>query len=316
MHVPLPVKALEQEAGLPRGAAARPRPPAGHWRASAADDRYSRRVAFLKRVLPAVGVTLLLLVAGWPRLAPLLESVRIGFPVIDLREARELRMVNPRYGGLDRYNRPYVVTAAIGRQVPDRNDVMALERPKAVMTAHDGASIVLTAATGVYQSQSQLLDLFADVNLVHENGTRFVTQRAHANLSDDSAEGHDPVEGHGPSGDIAGEGFRILSKGETIIFTGESHLLFKGTKPSGAPAEPPALPAAVEVMAAQIEAAAVSPVAPPMPPPPGGAVAKPTPLRPTATPHVAAKPQPGAKHAGRIPVRDKRAVTDVRHHDG
>ena len=97
-------------------------------------------------------------------------------------------MVNPRYGGLDRYNRPYVATAAIGRQVPDRNDVMALERPKAVMTVHGGASVVLTAATGIYQSQAQLLDLFADVNLIHENGTRFVTQRAHLNLSDNSAE--------------------------------------------------------------------------------------------------------------------------------
>ena len=93
------------------------------------DDRYSRRVAFLKRVLPAIGVTLLLLVAGWSRLAPLMESVRLGFPAIDPREARELRMVNPRYGGLDRYNRPYVVTAAIGRQVPDRDDVMSPEGP-------------------------------------------------------------------------------------------------------------------------------------------------------------------------------------------
>jgi lipopolysaccharide export system protein LptC len=317
MRVLLPVKVLEREAGSPRGAAARPRPPVGHWRASATDDRYSRRVAFLKRVLPAIGVTLLLLVAGWPRLAPLLESVRLAFPAIDLREARELRMVNPRYGGLDRYNRPYVVTAAIGRQVPDRDDVMALERPKAVMTAHDGASIVLTAATGIYQSQSQLLDLFRDVNLVHENGTRFVTQRAHANLSDNSAEGHDPVEGHGPSGDIAGQGFRIFSNGETIIFTGESHLLFKGTKPSSTPAEPPALPAVVEATAARIETTvAVSSVAPPTPLPPAGAVAKPTHLRPTATPHVAAKPQPTAKHAGRIPLRDKPAMTNVRHHDG
>ena len=146
-----------------------------------------------------------MLVAGWPRLVPLLESVRLGIPAIDLREARELRMVNPRYGGFDRYNRPYVVTAAIGRQVPDRNDVVALERPKAVMTVHGGASVVLTAAIGIYQSQAQLLDLFTDVNLIHENGTRFVTQRAHLNRSDNSAEGRDPVEGHGPSGDIAGQ---------------------------------------------------------------------------------------------------------------
>ena len=312
--MPLPAKMLEQEVGLPRGAAAISYPLSGRGRISLMDDRYSRRVAFLKRVLPAVGVTLLLLVAGWPRLAPLLDSVRLGFPAIDLREARELRMVNPRYGGLDRYNRPYVLTAAIGRQVPDRNDVMALERPKAVMTVHSGASVVLTAATGIYQSQAQLLDLFADVNLIHENGTRFVTQHAHINLSDDSAEGHDPVEGHGPSGAVAGQGFQVLSKGETIIFTGESHLLFKGTKPSSTRAEPAALPAAVESAAARIEASlAVSTVPRPAPHPPGSAVATPTQGERAAIPRAPAKPQLRAKHGGGSPVDDKRAPTKAAH---
>jgi len=253
-----------------------------------------------------------LLVAGWPRLVPLLESVRLGIPAIDLREARELRMVNPRYGGFDRYNRPYVVTAAIGRQVPDRNDVVALERPKAVMTVHGGASVVLTAATGIYQSQAQLLDLFTDVNLIHENGTRFVTQRAHLNLSDNSAEGHNPVEGHGPSGDITGQGFLILSKGETIIFTGESFLLFKGTKASAALVEPPRLPAAVESAAARIEAAAAAaPVVAPTAPTPVDARAAPSHSSATATPHAAAKPQPNTKDARKIPLRDKAAVTKV-----
>ena len=308
-----PLNMLEQDLGLPPAPVARSRPATGRWRAPVLDDRYSRRVAFLKRVLPAVGVTLLLLVAGWPRLAPLLESVRLGFQAIDLREARELRMVNPRYAGLDRYNRPYVVTAAIGRQVPDRNDVMALERPKAVMTVHGGAYVVLTAATGIYQSQAQLLDLFTGVNLIHENGTRFVTRRAHLNLSDNTAEGHDPVEGHGPSGDITGQGFRILSKGETIIFTDESHLLFKGTKPSGAPAEPPELPAAVESTAARIEAAvAVSPIAPTIPPPPAHALAASPHSKVGATPHAIVKSQVVVKHARRTPVR----VAKVAHNGG
>src|SRR5206468_8185079 len=135
---------------------------------------------------------------------------------IDLREARELKMVNPRYAGIDRFNRPYVVTAAIGGQVPDRDDVMSLERPRADMTAHSGATVVVTAATAVYQSKAQLLDRLDDVNLVHEDGTRFLTQRAHVNLADNTAEGREPVEGHGPSGDIAGQGFRILAKGDTI----------------------------------------------------------------------------------------------------
>jgi lipopolysaccharide export system protein LptC len=280
--------------------------------AVATNDSYSRRVALLKRALPATGLTLLLLVSVWPRLHPLLESVRLGLPVIDLREARELRMVNPRYAGLDRFNRPYVVTAAIGRQVPDRNDVMALEQPKAVMTVHGGALIVVTAATGIYQSQAQLLDLFEDVNLVHENGTRFVTRRAHLNLADNTAEGRDPVEGHGPSGDITGEGFRILSKGDTIIFTGQSSLLLKGTKQSAKPAEPPMLPPEIIDDAARLEATAAAVlVADPVRPLPDGTMAEQYQSKPRGRPRGAARHQP-AQHAARQPS-NRSAVTKIRH---
>lgn len=280
------------------------------------EDRHSRRVALLKRVLPAIGLTLVLLIASWPRLSPLLENVRLGIPAIDLREARELRMLNPRYAGLDRYNRPYVVTAAIGRQVPDRNDVMALERPKAVMTAHGGAKVVLTAATGIYQSQAQLLDLFEDVNLVHDDTTRFVTRRAHLNLSDNTAEGHDPIEGHGPSGDITGEGFRVLSKGDTIIFTGRSFALLKGTKPGAKPAVPPELPAEIEQSAAQIETAAPAYLMAETPPLAASAGAKPAHGVPPPRPHAAVKPRQAAKHADKARPNSRPAAATVKRNAG
>jgi lipopolysaccharide export system protein LptC len=205
-------------------------------------------------MLPALGVMLLVLVAAWPRLGPLLESVGLGMPVIDLREARELRMVNPRYAGTDRFNRPYVVTAAIGRQIPSRDDLMSLERPRAEIVLRRGALVVVTATTAVYQTQAQLLDLFEDVNLIHENGTRFVTRSAHVDASANTAEGHEPVIGNGPSGDIAAQGFRILDKGDTIVFTGVSHLLLKGSKPTATSPAPPGLPAEIEAAAARIEA--------------------------------------------------------------
>ena len=237
----------------------RPLQPEFGGRAQRADDRYSRCVALLKRALPVLGVTLLVLVAAWPQLGPLLETVRLGLPLIDLREAHELRMLNPRYAGIDRFNRPYVVTSAIGRQVPNRDDLMSLEQPRAEMTMHRGAVVVVTAATAIYQTQAQLLDLFGDVNLVHENGTRFVTKTARVDVSASTAEGHDPVSGHGPSGDIAAQGFRVLDKGDTVIFTGESSLLLKGAKPAvDADVKPPTLPAEVEKTAARIEAAAIT----------------------------------------------------------
>jgi lipopolysaccharide export system protein LptC len=252
------VEALESRSEPAAHARPRPAPSGLRWRARGAEDRYSRRVALLKRLLPLLGLTLLTLVAIWPRLGPLLESVRLVFPVIDLREARDLRMLNPRYAGVDHFNRPYVITAAIGRQVPNRDDLMSLEHPRAEMTLRRNALVVVTAATAIYQSQAQLLDLFDDVNLVHENGTRFVTKTAHVDVSANTAEGHDPVSGRGPSGDIDAQGFRILDKGDTVVFTGKANLLLKGSKPSAQPAvSPPGLPPDIADSATQIEAAAI-----------------------------------------------------------
>jgi lipopolysaccharide export system protein LptC len=231
-------------------------------RARRAVDRHSRCVTWLKRFLPVIGGMMLVLVALWPRLGPLLENAGLGLRTIDLREARELRMLNPRYAGIDRFDRPYVVTAAVGRQVPNRDDLMSLEGPRAEMTMHGGAIVVLTAATAIYQSQAQRLDLSDQVTLIHENGTRFVTKSAHADVSANTADGQDPVTGDGPSGNIAAQGFRILDKGDTIIFTGKSYLLLKGAKPTAPKAAPPTLPSEIEAAAARIEAAAVaSPVA-------------------------------------------------------
>ncbi|MBV8934278.1 MAG: LPS export ABC transporter periplasmic protein LptC [Alphaproteobacteria bacterium] len=266
-------------------------------------DQYSRFVAVLKGLLPVIGMALLALVAVWPRLVPFLDSVRLGFPVIDLREAHELRMLNPRYAGVDRFNRPYIVTSAVGRQAPNREDLMSLERPRAQMTMHNGALVVVTAATAMYQSQAQLLDLFGDVNLVHENGTRFVTNTAHVDVAADTAVGNDPVAGHGPSGDITAQGFRVVDQGNTIVFTGRSHLLLKGTKPSpGSAAVPPSLPPEISETAAAVEAAAAlhevigpepaSVVDPPTRWPPPATAAGPEPV---GRPHSTAKREAPSK---------------------
>ncbi len=242
-------------------AAPMPGPAAAGWWPRIGRDAYSRRVVLLRRVLPAVGLGLLLLVAAWPRLKPLLEDVRLTLPRIDRRDAWELRMINPRYAGIDRLNRPYLLTAAAGRQMPERSDLASLDRPRGQLVVHAGAKVVLTAATGVYQAEPRLLDLFGDVTLTHDNGTRFVTEAAHLDLASETGSGQDPVAGQGPSGDITAQGFRIFDKGDTIVFTGRSHLLLKQLSAKRAAPAPPALPAPVEQAAARISAAVPGPQA-------------------------------------------------------
>jgi len=257
----------------------------------APDQRHSRRVALLKRVLPAVGIFLMLLIAVWPRLTPLWERMRLAFPAIDLKEARELRMINPRYAGSDRLGRPYVVTAAAGRQVPDRQDLMSLEAPRADMKTHSGADIAVTAATGIYQSQAQLLDLFGKVTLTHQNGTSFVTDKARVDVANNTAEGSDPVVGHGPSGDLKAEGFRVVDRGDTILLTGRSDLLLRGARSGAEKATPPDLPGPVAASAAQISAGAKP------------ALAAARPQRPST--HRTATPAAPGRHPGRPPTPAK-----------
>src|SRR5439155_17241244 len=96
--------------------------------------------------------------------------------------------------------------------------------------------------------------LFSNVTLVHENGTRFTTDTARLDVAHNSAEGTSPVEGHGPSGDIKSQGFRIYDKGETIVFTGASDMVLKGAKIIPAVTQPPAVPPAVAASAARAEA--------------------------------------------------------------
>ena len=185
---------------------------------------YSRFVGLAKRIFPSVAAVLLVLVAVWPHLQKELEQVRFALPRLDPQEAQDLRMVNARYSGLDRQNRPFVITADVARQNRNADDLVSLEGPKGDLTTLNGSWMELNAYTGLYQPQKQLLDLFGNVQLFQDKGNEFHTDSAHIDMANGTAEGDEPIEGQGPFGHVAGEGFRIRDRGDVIIFTGKSHL--------------------------------------------------------------------------------------------
>lgn len=185
---------------------------------------YSRFVNLAKRIFPAIALVLLLLIAVWPRLQEAIERVHFTPPQLDLREAQDVRMVEARYTGVDRQHRPFVITANVARQNPSANDIVALEQPKGDLNTASGSAVQITARTGIYQPQTQLLDLFGDVRLRQDKGNEFRTGSAHIDMANGRAEGHEPIEGEGPFGHISGQGFRVLDHGDVIVFTGETHL--------------------------------------------------------------------------------------------
>lgn len=194
-------------------------------------ERYSRVVARLKVVLPASALALLLLIAAWPRIQSAVEHIKLHAPRLDFSEARNLRMVNLRYAGIDRHDRPFTVTSDVARQRPNTEDMVELEGPKADMTTQSGTWIAVTADGGVYRPQAQLLDLAGSVELFQDKGNEFVTDKAHVDMGRGTAEGNDPVEGHGPFGTVTAQGFRIGEHGDVIIFIGKTDMVLEPHEP-------------------------------------------------------------------------------------
>ena len=186
---------------------------------------HSRFVQRTKWILPSLAVSLLLLVAVWPQLRSVVDHLHFIVPRIDPSDARNLRMLDPHYSGIDRDNRPYVLTASAATQLSAADDIVSLTQPKADMTTNSGAWVEVTSYTGTYQPQPQLLDLYGDVELYQDRGNEFHTDSARIDVANGTAHSDQPVTGQGPFGHVTADGFTMLDRGAVILFTGKTNLV-------------------------------------------------------------------------------------------
>lgn len=201
--------------------------------------RYSRFVQLSKLMAATVALVLIAMVVIWPQLRSRDNALPIGIAPSSREDAESLHMVNPRYTGLDENSLPYEVTADLASQDSAKSESITLDNPKADMTMKDGTWMALSATSGLYGQKSQKLDLSGDVNLFHDSGYEFTSKSATIDLNTGAGQGSDPTYGHGPAGEIEGEGFTFTDKGKTIIFTGKSHLVLYPNKSATAPNAPP-----------------------------------------------------------------------------
>lgn len=128
----------------------------------------SRLVKRLRLILPGLGLALV---------AAFLFNTRSNKPddafLDDFKDvsasADELRMANPRFAGVDDKGRPFEITAQSALQTPNDRNFVELDQPRAVQGDGDAVSVV-TADKGLYQSETNILDLEENVTLSHEIG--------------------------------------------------------------------------------------------------------------------------------------------------
>ena len=204
-------------------------PPSRQRRAPTAGELARRRFAvrWAKRLLPLLALVLLATVAFWPEIEGDEDRSRVGFRRTVQPRAEALRVVAPRYQGIDDLNRPFTVTAAAAQQQGSA-EVLDLDQPRADITMGDGAWVYIRAESGHYDKPEGQLDLAGDVTVYHDGGTMLRTPSAMLLVEAGSAAGDEPVAAQGPFGTLTSEGFRLAERGNVIVFTGRAHAVLEG----------------------------------------------------------------------------------------
>ncbi len=209
---------------------------------------HSQIVGFMKFLLPAAALGIATLVLLWPQLNPLDQRFRLAPVQVSIEDLENLRMVQPRYVGVDERNQPYSIVADQATQAKGSSDATDLAQPQGDLTTESGTWLAMTAEHGLYHQPDKTLDLWGGVSLFHDGGYEIATERARVDLSAGAAEGDRPVQGQGPNSVLTGQGFRIRERGARIEVTGQSRVVLYPTPGASAPApqtaqQPVAVPA-------------------------------------------------------------------------
>lgn len=192
---------------------------------------YSRFVSLSKMILPIIALLLIVLVVVWPQMKVKDTRFRLGFAAMTVGEADNPSMLNPRFMSADKNSQTFLITADIAKNLLKGNATVQLEMPKADISLGDGTWLVMTAETGIFGRAKKLLDLTGSVDLFHDSGYEFRTEKARIDLARGIASGESPISGQGPFGEIEGQGFVLDKNRKSILFTGKSRVtIFPGVR--------------------------------------------------------------------------------------
>ena len=161
----------------------------------------SRLVRRLRIIMPTVAVLLIVLFLINTRSNTVDQAFLDDFKTI-AASTEELRMANPRFAGVDDEGKPFEITAIAASQDPEGKEVIRLESPRAIQGGGDETSVV-TAESGLYRTEENILTLNREVTLEHQLGAKTYILRspvATVSIKDQIVTSDAGVGAEGPDG--------------------------------------------------------------------------------------------------------------------
>jgi len=135
----------------------------------------------------------------------------------------------PLFMGLDKKKKPFKVSALRATRYNNNQDEFNLEKPVGEVETNS-EKFFMNGDFGVYNKKSQLLTVEGDVNLTDKISLEFKTSKAFFDFKKEILFSNTNVVGKKKQSLITAEGFKILNKKNTIIFTGKSKLILRNDK--------------------------------------------------------------------------------------
>lgn len=130
-----------------------------------------------------------------------------------------VKMVNPIYKGRTADLLPYRITADEAIRFIQNPDEVHLTKPILnFLRTKDAKESVILAATGLYDSKNQVLELRQDVNLSTDDGYTCATSHGRIFVKGKHIEGDEPISCAGDFGLVSGKAFEINDGYKEFVF--------------------------------------------------------------------------------------------------
>ncbi|MEO1475098.1 MAG: LPS export ABC transporter periplasmic protein LptC [Pseudomonadota bacterium] len=125
-------------------------------------------------------------------------------------------MLNPRFTGRDSNGEIYTITADSAERRRANANLVDLINPKLT----DAQDSEVLAPRGLFDRESETLELFEDVLVKDTEGYVFNSTHARVLISSGRVEGMQPLVGTGPIGDVASDSYELNNEDDSVIFKG------------------------------------------------------------------------------------------------
>ncbi|WP_267356413.1 MULTISPECIES: LPS export ABC transporter periplasmic protein LptC [unclassified Methylobacterium] len=210
---------VEAEAGTRQAVAA------ARTRAHARAYRHSGRVRTMRRLIPvaAGGAVALLLAYLFNPFAAHLPGVSVGAVTL---AGSKVRMENPRLAGFRQGTRGYEVTADAALQDVRKPSLIELQHMRGHIATDDQGGIArLSAASGMFDSAREALDLKDDIRIWTDKGEEARLRSAAVTFKTGAITSQEPVTVSSSRATVNADALDVVESGKRISFVGNVHVV-------------------------------------------------------------------------------------------